>query len=108
MGKNIRQPPYTFTGHVTNLKKNLDKIIMQLETSEGNKELEMPITIKNDFELIPYQNALLNQKVQYSVDEGNPNQDCIICPRGCCDKYSALFILSGSLNGKSYKFSEKL
>jgi len=98
--------PFAFDGHVVDLMRSLDKLVMQLETSSGLRNIEMPIKIKNDFELIPYQIALMNQKVKYAVDEKCPRLEGDVSPNTRNERYSTLSILTGSLKGKTYRAKE--
>jgi len=96
------QLPFTLDGHVINLKRSLDSIVMHLEThGSGVKELQMPIKIKNDFELIPYQVGLLNHEVKYHTDIETSERKCKSTPYKTTT-YFTLKVLTGPLMGKTY------
>lgn len=102
------RPPFTLDGHIVNLKRSLDKLVMHLEThGSGVKELAMPVTIKNDFELIPYETGLLNQEVKYHTDTKTDEKKRGRGPYTITETNFSLKVLTGPLMGRVYKATER-
>jgi hypothetical protein len=76
-------------------KKNLVTLIIE---SDKNKHIvDLPIKTNSDFEIMPYQSALLEADVSYSK-EGKSWEEGFTT-------YWKLEVLSGKLKGNTYKFS---
>ena len=84
-----------------------DNVILKIEKSGKIKNFEIPAKLKNDFELIPYEMALINQNVKCFFREVSFERGWGHVPCTVHQKNYALEILSGFLSGKLYAYEEQ-
>ncbi|MDP1694915.1 MAG: hypothetical protein Q8L34_05230 [Candidatus Woesearchaeota archaeon] len=74
-----------------------DLVALVLDTEQGTKTVDFPLITQSDFELIPYQHALVGQNVQYSKQWDGSGDETF--------RFWKLQVLSGPLAGNAYNAS---
>lgn len=94
----------TIEGKVVDITTSFNKLCLIINQDDKEKEVELPVKIRNDFELIPYQISLLEQKINFKKtyeEIGN----CGMTNYTKNETVFVLKILSGPLKGKKYSFT---
>ena len=87
-------------GKIISLERRENTIYLSIINTKSQDpfKLPLPIKINNDFQLIPYENALLNQTIKYSTKKERVKLGTI---NGLSTRYN-LEICSGTLKGITY------
>ncbi len=73
------------------------RLLATISSAKEQRSLELPVRVKNEFDLIPYQSTLIGADVEYT-------SDWYVCDEFAnCIYFITLKILSGPLKGRSYK-----
>ena len=92
-------------GIVTKLQAEGHKLVLTIRDGDNEKhEVDLPLRVDNEFELIPYELALLDQRVGYKQSESTTPGRL----HGVFERSKELEIHSGPLKGRVYREEKHL
>ena len=93
---NIRGRVFSISREEKNhhLSEQQDLVALVLDTEQGTKNVDFPLTTQSDFDLNPYQHALVGIDVQYSKEYHGSGDETF--------RFWKLQVLSGPLTGNTY------